>query len=90
MTQAERVKKIRAERIAAGLCYRCGGPLPEGHTNAVCLGCRVLMAERERERYLAMRKADICVLCRGASRPGKALCQACADRVYAKRRAAKG
>lgn len=46
----ERQHKLRAERIAKGLCPRCGKHKPEsGYAN--CIYCRTKLAAQARERY---------------------------------------
>lgn len=75
MTQAER-KRLRANRVAAGLCYMCGRPLPEGSKSRACTSCRTGAGKiKGRTRYdNHPRVVELCMHCKHRDCIGK-----CAD-----------
>ena len=72
-----RSKKRQRERIAAGLCIRCGvHPPAEG--GATCLTCRDKRQAAERQKYEQRRAAGLCTRCGGPAINGLSRCTPCA------------
>ena len=70
-------KKRREDRLAAGICTRCGrNPAVEGGTT--CGPCRVSRRHAEREAYAARRSAGRCVRCGDPTIDRASRCAPCA------------
>ena len=70
-------KRRREDRLAAGLCTRCGrNPAVEAGTT--CEPCGVSRREAERETYAARKSAGLCVRCGSATTDGGSRCAPCA------------
>ena len=97
-----RSERRRRQRLAAGLCPKCGKRPPvEG--GATCQPCRDTCQAAERLRYAARRAAELCTRCEAPTFAGEARCGPCtvlensrrsperkkaaARRLYARRRA---
>ena len=73
----ERSRRRHRDRIAAGLCSRCGKrPAPEAGT--VCESCREARRVSGRERYAERRAAGLCVACGQRAFGGESRCGVCA------------
>ena len=72
-----RSKRRQKERIAAGLCIRCGKQPPvEGGTT--CQTCRDKRQAAERRQYQERRAARLCTRCGGPAINGLSRCTPCA------------
>ena len=70
-------KKRREDRLAAGICTRCGrNPAVEGGTT--CEPCKVWRRQAEREVYSARKSAGLCVRCGDPTTDGASRCAPCA------------
>ena len=76
-------KRRTAERVAAGLCTRCGGS-PALSFNRLCRACR----QRQLDRY-ANRTASRCAYCNADNGGNGGLCADCCIGLKAKRAARK-
>ena len=79
-------RELYAERRAAGLCGRCGGPASGA---SLCDSCAALGVGRDRKkrnaarrgRYVRLRARGLCTDC-GEPAQGTARCEPCARRSY--------
>ena len=72
-----RSKKRQKERIAAGLCIRCGAH-PPAEGGSTCQSCRDRRQAAERQQYQERRAARLCTRCGGAAIDGLSRCTPCA------------
>ena len=85
MTRAERNAKCkilnterRERRKAAGQCYQCGDPLPEGwELGTRCPKCREAIHEYNSKRYNERESAGKCVYCGKPALMNRVLCARC-------------
>lgn len=78
----EKYRRIRENRIKAGLCAKCGKNEPrEGNlTCDICLN-------KQKEQVESCKKAGLCRLCKAPTVDGKTLCELCFKHIYAKQKA---
>lgn len=76
----EYAKRLKAKRLAAGLCPACGSVLPP---NATCSNCR----DARHALYHQRIRDGLCPKCGDQARAGYTLCQPCANNaaVYQRR-----
>lgn len=75
-------RKLRDARRAAGLCTRCGKPLPEGYERLQCETCRAYIKTywvSDKRRYDALKEAGKCTKCGDWAEPGRTMCRKCLD-----------
>ena len=69
-------RKRRADRLAIGICTRCGrNPPVDG--GATCEPCKISRRAAEKARYTARRAAGSCVRCNCPTTDGRAQCLPC-------------
>ena len=73
------IKKLHAQRKAAGLCYRCGEPTE--NIGKPCNKCREKICEYSREKKKMCASAGICVTCgMKEAAKGRKSCPDCLER----------
>lgn len=77
MNSTLRRRKCEANRVAAGLCIRCGIGAPDGGTT-YCSGCRRARRKKMKSRRRLFDRLRLCQRC-GSQRETRALayCAAC-------------
>lgn len=75
-----RLKKIRQEKIKAGICYRCTTPATEGLTCCEKHRTGNVRSEYFTERNNKRKSAGLCVACPDKAETGSSRCRKCRDR----------
>ena len=82
MYDAEKWRLIRAERSAAGLCYRCG-ILPVRNGYRTCFICALYQSEHNNARRQRFIKAGLCSKCGGTlTDTNYKMCERCRTYMY--------
>ena len=73
----------RERRRAAGLCYQCGEPLPDGWKPGTrCPACAESQREYHRELYAERQKMGLCVYCGKPAQRFQVSCAMCARKRH--------
>ena len=79
-------RAIRERRKAAGQCYSCGAPLPEGNSPGTrCPKCQQKSRDYARKRYLDRLYSGKCVYCGNPlfiEDSDRVACEECARKRY--------
>lgn len=60
MNARDGMRRLRAERIAYGLCVRCGARLESGYALRTCPECRMKVSEADKKRRREKRARSEC------------------------------